>query len=289
MNKKSKIIGEVKVKCSNCGYYGSPKRWAARYIIGVITLLSFFILGIIYFFTTKPYICPNCRQRDNLTKIFNDQDEYPIKAWDKSTFIIVWLFVSALITYSLVSSTISNIYNNNTSTMVTAPPKISVGSSDDVITINGFNYYYDKKYNFKILLPEEPEITDLDLEGTPIRNLRAVKYLNEDNFIQYSLGYTDTDIYSDSSINVYLNGYIKSKISSMTNSEHILKENELLFNNFAAKEYILEFTYNGVNMKMKGLVFIVNGDPIDISIIYPSSVNYEDTYFEKYIKSFYIK
>ncbi|MBU0580563.1 MAG: hypothetical protein KKA19_05245 [Candidatus Margulisbacteria bacterium] len=87
----------VKVTCSNCGHEGKPEKWSARNILGILFIISGLIPGLIFFNSTNPFVCPNCKKREHLTKIYNNGNKYPIKSYSKNSITAISLAIITLL------------------------------------------------------------------------------------------------------------------------------------------------------------------------------------------------
>ena len=163
----------------------------------------------------------------------------------------------------------------------------------DRITIPKFIRYSGEGsgFNFSILFPTiDPKIYDLDLEVGYIKSYQAQDIINseENKFVQYSVFFFTMPggkkILSTESIRAYLTNYPESK--NAQNNGTLTKKEMIAFKGFPAIEYVFSYELHGVEMVNKGLAFIVEGIPIDLSVVYTNTIPESNVYCNDYIRSF---
>ncbi len=204
------------------------------------------------------------------------------KPWYKKLkgLLIIFLITT---TYIILQFYLNDIQKNNVPI-----EKINIESSAPVI-IPGFELYTDKSKGFQILFPEQPEVTTFNLSSYPVTHYKSLSISDNDNFIQYSVTYTDTEIYSTESINAYLNSFIKGKIIGLGDDVKVTTSQIKEYKGFPARKYLIEYTSDGMKIRNKGISFIANGDSINLSVSYPFTMNINDTYFNEFTSSFILK
>lgn len=209
----------------------------------------------------------------------NDQNE---KVWyRKPAGLLVFLLITVILT-------IFKLYFGEEQKDNLSPEKINMESTVPV-TISGFQLYTDKSKGLQVLFPGQPEVTTFELGGYPVTHYKALSLIDENNFTQYSVTYTDTEIYSTSSIDSYLSNFPKGKIIGLGRDAKVVTSEIIQYKGFPALEYLIEYSSEGVLIKNRAIVFIANGDPVDLSVSYPATTNANNIHFEKFIKSFFLK
>jgi hypothetical protein len=158
------------------------------------------------------------------------------------------------------------------------------------VVIAGFELYSDKSKGLQILFPGQPEITNFKVGEVPVTHYKAVSVIDDANFTQYSVSYSDTEIYSTRAIDAYLNSYVKGKaVGGLSDDAMVVTNTITKYKGFPAREYLIEYTSEGLLIKYKGVVFVANGDPIDLSISYPATMDAGKTYFNEFSESFELR
>lgn len=188
-----------------------------------------------------------------------------------------------LVLYLLLRVYLNDVRQNNL-----PPDKIKMEASVPV-TITGFKLYYDKSKGIEVLFPKQPEVTNFEVLGYPSTHYQAAAVVDEHNFAQYSVTYTDSEIYSTESINAYLNNSINGKIIGLGGGAKVVTSEVTKYKGFPAREYLIEYTIEGVLINNKGINFIMSGDPISLSVSYPATMSEVKTHFREFTKSFILK
>lgn len=157
------------------------------------------------------------------------------------------------------------------------------------VAIPGFELYTDKSKGLQVLFPEQPEVTSFEFSGYPVAHYKSTSIVDDNNFTQFSVTYTDAEIYNTESINTYLNNFTKGKIMGLGGDAKIITNETTHYKGFLAREYVIEYTSEGFKIKNKGIIFVANGDPIDLSVSYPATMDDEATHFSEFTKSFMLK
>lgn len=200
------------------------------------------------------------------------------KWWGVLIIIVVLLNIVFLIN----SKDTTQDSNNSTDTTVLNNTK-----TENNITIEGFSKFISKDWGFSILFPEKPKENTLDLKDLTIYNFQSHKLISEKEPIQYNIFYSDIKggkILDDNSIKAYLDNYASGK-ASMNNGK-LIDENDIIFQGFPAREYIFVDEMQDIEMVHKGVVFIIDGDAMELSVIYPSTLSVEVVEYENFKKSF---
>jgi len=205
----------------------------------------------------------------------------------KSTFKR-WILVVAIICFSfcMVVGTLIYTYENTKSK--------SVIISADKVTIPGFIRYSGEEndLNFSILFPtDDPMIYNLDQGDVFIKGYQAHDIINleEKKFVQYNIFFSENKkgkILSEESIKAYLTSYVDSKSGSSWGS--LVEKEMITFKGLMAIEYTFSSEMHEEKIIHKGIVFIVDGIPIDLSVVYTYLTPESKVYYSNYIKSFAI-
>ena len=165
------------------------------------------------------------------------------------------------------------------------PRSVEAGVSE---MIPGFYLYADEAKGISIFFPDEPEITNLESDDIPITHWSALRVLSETELIEYKLAYTDTQIFSSASIEAYLDIYPEGRALGISTTSKILSNNSTKFKGLPAREYTFEYEAYGALIKNRGLVFVVDGKPIDLLVSYHDTIDDSEVHFAEFIDSFQI-
>ena len=162
------------------------------------------------------------------------------------------------------------------------------------VSIPGFVKYSNTEagFDFSVLFPtSDPESFDLDLDEVYIKSFQAphIIDLEQSKFVQYSVFFSTPSggkILSDESIRAYLENYPKGK--SISSGGTLTREEITTYKGLTAIEYVFSSEMQGVSMTHKGIAFVVDGIPIDLSVIYTNVTSLSNIFYDDYIKSFAI-
>ncbi|MDO8463511.1 MAG: hypothetical protein Q7S96_04575 [bacterium] len=167
---------------------------------------------------------------------------------------------------------------------------VQVGMESSVpVVIAGFELYTDESKGLQVLFPGQPEVTTFELSGYPGTHYKSLSVVDSETYIQYSVTYIDTEIYSTESINAYLSRFPNGKSLGLGDDAKLVISEAAQYKGFPAREYLIEYTSEGVKIKNEGVGFIVNGDPIDLSVSYPATMDGNDTHFNEFTSSFVLR
>ncbi len=161
---------------------------------------------------------------------------------------------------------------------------------DSDITINNFSPFTSKKFGFSVLYPETPNESIIDLPELTTHGFQVTKAHSETEPIQYNVFYTINEngkILDDDSISVVLNNQASMKASQYDGN--VIEDRDIVFQGFNAREYTFTSKMYGLDFIHKGIVFVVDGDTIELTVLYPDSVKEDSVKYEDWKKSFQLK
>lgn len=152
------------------------------------------------------------------------------------------------------------------------------------IKIDGFTKYTSGKDGFIVLFPEEPKISEYEIEEVKIKSYQS---LIRNKAIEYNVFIMDPDkkIFSNKAINAFLNAIVKAQGGSVKDGI-IISERSAKFQGFEAREYIYSNLVLDIKMIHKGIIFIVNGNPIQLSVLYPKNIDESEVNYKEFVNSF---
>ncbi len=203
------------------------------------------------------------------------------KPWYTKWWVMLIIIIVLINIVSLINSkdTAKN-YNNSTNTTI-----LNNNRTENNIVIDGFLKFTSEKWGFSVLFPEEPKENILKLADLTVYNFQSHKLINEENFIQYNCNnFKGIKILAEDSIKAFLDNYALAKAS--TNNGKLINDNDIIFQGFPAREYTYIDEIQNIETTHKGVVFIVDGDVIELSVAYPSTLNVKIVEYENFKKSF---
>lgn len=219
----------------------------------------------------------------NVDKIDNKKSNIVLKVlgW---ILVIVLFFIAALIQGERTTRNIQESVGNFQSTVLQA----------EQVNIPSFVKYSNTEagFDFSILFPTtDLESFDLDLGEVYIKSFQAphVIDLEQSKFAQYSVFFSTPKggkILSDESVRAYLENYPKGK--SISSGGILSREEITTYKGLVAVEYVFSSEMQGVSMTHKGIAFVVDGIPIDLSVVYTDVTSPSNIFYDDYIKSFAI-
>jgi len=223
--------------------------------------------------------CTKCSGKTNFVK----RPEINHKSTSKK-----WILIVAVICISLwiVAGILIDTYENSESE--------SIIISADKVSIPGFIKYSGEEndLNFSILFPtDNPEIYNLDLGDISIKGYQAHDIINleEKKFVQYNVFFSEPKkgkILSEESIKAYLINYPDGK--SSFNNGFLIEKEMRTFKGLIAVEYTFSSEMYETKIIHRGIVFIVDGIPVELSVVYTNLTSESKVYYNDYIKSFAI-
>jgi hypothetical protein len=137
---------------------------------------------------------------------------------------------------------------------------------------------------FAVYFPSTPQQNTIDnVMDETIKNYQSV---SQDGLVQYNvfLNIFDKKILSDESKEAYLNGYLTGRLLTSKNSK-VITNNQTTFQGFNANRYKYIDVVEGVEIFHEGIVFILNGDSVSLTCVYPKEVDIQPS-FDEFVKSF---
>lgn len=250
----------------------------------LIAMISYWVVKEIALFFTKEneMKTPIVREKQQETGIIQKTENKSLnKKWVQIGF--------GIIVFIVIVGTSSSLDVSNEQMV----EKITTLQAEQV-SIPGFVKYSgeDAGLNFSVLFPtSNPESFNLDLEEGYIKSYQApdIIDLEERKFVQYSVFFSvrkEGKILGEESIRAYLENYPKGK--SVSSGGTLKKENMTTYKGLTAIEYVFNSEIQDTAMTHKGIVFVVDGIPIDLSVVYTNITPASSIYYDSYIKSFAI-
>lgn len=215
----------------------------------------------------------------------NKNKEENSKPWYKNWWGVLIIIIALLVIGSLMNSTDTNQnFNDSTDDII-----LNNNRTENNITIDGFSKFNSEDYGFSVLFPAKPKEKTLELSDVTIHNFQSHKLINENEFVQYNVFYNDHEkkILDDNSIEASLDGSVSGRVSQ--NKGKLINKNDIIFQGFPAKEYTFLDEMKDREMMHKNVVFIIDGDAMLLSVVYPSTLNEDIVKYEKFKKSFQLK
>jgi hypothetical protein len=163
-------------------------------------------------------------------------------------------------------------------------------SKEDIVKefIEKFNdvliKYTSLSDGFTVHFPSGPQQNTIEnyMDGT-IKNYQSI---SQDGLTQYNvfLHSFDKKILSDESQEAYLNSHLAGRLLSSKNSR-VITNNQTVFLGFNANRYKYIEVVEGVEILHEGIIFIIDGDSISLTCVYPKVINPQPS-FNEFVKSF---
>ena len=162
-------------------------------------------------------------------------------------------------------------------------------SKDDVIKEfaeridNAPTKYTSDKNGFSVTFPSQPTLTKVTGDIQTTMNYQAN---SSDGLVSYNvfLNYLDKKLLSAESQKIFLDSHLAGRLLISENSR-VITNNQLVFRGFNARNYEYIDVFEGVDILHKGIVFIVDGDSVSLTMVYPNTV-VPDYSFDKFVASF---
>jgi hypothetical protein len=144
--------------------------------------------------------------------------------------------------------------------------------------------YTSKQDAFSVTMPSVPNV--IERRVADIENIRTYQAESQNSTVQYfvHVGVFDTKILSEESIRAYLNRTPIGRLV-VANESRIVKNAATTFRGFDAQEYEYTSTYEGIEVINKGITFIIDGDSMSLTMMYPKGVE-PKLKFDDFIKTF---
>ena len=137
---------------------------------------------------------------------------------------------------------------------------------------------------FAVYFPSSPQKNTIkDVMGGTVKNYQSV---SQDGFVQYNVffDYFDKKILSDESQEAYLGGCLAGRLL-ISKKSRVITNNKIVFRGFNARKYEYIDVVEGVEILHEGIVFILDGDSVSLTCVYPKEVDHQPS-FDKFVKSF---
>jgi len=162
-------------------------------------------------------------------------------------------------------------------------------SKDDVIKEfvekidNAPTKYTSDKDGFSVTFPSQPTLTKVTGDIQTVMNYQAY---SSDGLVSYNvfLNYLAKKLLSDESQKAFLDSYLAGKLLISENSR-VITDNQLVFRGFNGRNYEYIDVVEGVDILRKGIVFIIDGDSVSLTMVHPNAV-VPDYSFDKFVASF---
>ncbi|MFW0862065.1 MAG: hypothetical protein ACKKL6_00555 [Candidatus Komeilibacteria bacterium] len=204
------------------------------------------------------------------------------KPWYKKWWGVLLIIIAVIYIPPLINSK-----NMSDSTNTDSQNILEMNKVGNDIQIDGFSRFTSKDWGFSVLFPEEPKENTLDLPEMTIHNFQAHKLISENEPIQYNIFYSDIKngkIMDSDSISAYLSNYASGKASASNGK--LISKKDINFQEFPANEYSYMDTVLNIEMVHKGVILIVDGDAVELSVVYPSTLNSDTAKYEDFKQSF---
>ena len=159
--------------------------------------------------------------------------------------------------------------------------------------IKGFFKYESIEDGFSILFPEEPIINKLFFEKTMVKNYTSMT-ISEDKIdqdsifplIQYDVSFTtftDGKIPSDVVLSGdFMNSYSYGVVEKLEKAKLVSQESTI-FKGAIARKYTIIW---GTDNICKEIFFVIDGNLVSLSVIYPAGIDESKIHYGDFINSF---
>lgn len=144
--------------------------------------------------------------------------------------------------------------------------------------------YISKKDGFSILLPSEPTVMNLD--ATNNTHVRIYQTQAHDGLIQYNVFYHffEKKMLTVESIRTFLESSLPDRLVGIDKGL-IVRKVLTTFKGFDAKKFEYISAVGDMEFVYKSVVFIIDGDSISLTMVYPKEIKPE-LIFDEFIESF---
>lgn len=155
--------------------------------------------------------------------------------------------------------------------------------SEETVTSTPIKYI-SRKDGFRVLLPSDPTVMNLD--ATNNTHVRIYQTQAHDGLIQYNVfcHFFDKKILKDESIRAYLDSDLPDRLVGVDKGQ-IIRKTLTTFRGFDAKEFEYISAEGDAEFIYKGIVFLIDGDSISLTMVYPKETKPE-LIFDEFIESF---
>jgi len=137
---------------------------------------------------------------------------------------------------------------------------------------------------FTVYFPSTPQQNTIEnVTGGTVKNYQSV---SQDGLVHYNVffNYFDKKLLSDEFQKAYLNGHLTGRLLISKNSR-VITNNQTIFCGFNASRYKYIDVVEGVEVLHEGVVFILDGDSVSLTCVYPKAVDPQPS-LDEFAKSF---
>jgi len=144
--------------------------------------------------------------------------------------------------------------------------------------------YMSRKDGFSVLLPSNPTVMSMD--ATKTTHVRIYQTQAHNGLIQYNVFYHffEKKIVNPESIRAHLDSYLPDCLVGVDKGQ-ITQKTLTTFRGFNAKEFEYISVEGDAEFLYKGIVFLIDGDSISLTMVYPKESTPELT-FDEFTESF---
>lgn len=144
--------------------------------------------------------------------------------------------------------------------------------------------YMSRKDGFNVLLPSDPTVMNMD--ATKTTHVRIYQTQAYNGLIQYNVFYHffEKKIVNPESIRAHLDSYLPDRLVGVDKGQ-IIRKSLITFRGFDAKEFEYISAEGDAEFLYKGIVFLIDGDSISLTMVYPKESTPELT-FDEFTESF---
>ncbi|MFC1633875.1 hypothetical protein ACFL5Z_03470 [Planctomycetota bacterium] len=144
--------------------------------------------------------------------------------------------------------------------------------------------YISRKDGFRVLLPSDPTVMNLD--ATNNTHVRIYQTKAHDGLIQYNIfcHFFEKKFLTTESIRSYLDSYLPDRLVGIDEGQ-IVRKILTTFIGFDAKEFEYISAVGDTEFIYKGVVFLIDGDSISLTMVYPKQLP-PDLVFDEFVESF---
>jgi len=145
-------------------------------------------------------------------------------------------------------------------------------------------HYISKKDGFRVLMPSDPQVMNIDPTGNI--HVRIYQSRIHGGLVQYSVfcHFFQKKILQKESIRTFLDSYLPDRLVGVDDGQ-IIQKKLTMFRGFEAKEFKYSSAEGDAEFIYQGIVFLIDGDSISLTMVYPKETTPELT-FDAFTESF---